>query len=59
MKGGKMDRLDKEIDLIENDESLSEKEKILAIREVELAFFGALEEQRQMEHEAIDRKYGY
>ena len=53
-----MDRLEREIMLIEKDESLSEKEKTLAIREIELAF-GDYEGERQARHEEIDRQYGY
>ena len=53
-----MDRLDKEIELIENDPYMSQSEKNKAIRETELAA-GDWEAERQARHEEIDRQYGY
>jgi len=52
-----MDILDREIELIENDHSLTQAEKNKAIRELELE--ASEEAQRQAEHEEIDRRYGF
>ena len=57
---GKMDRFDKEMELIENDSGMTQAEKDEAIREIERDYGEAVaEEQRQDEHDAIDRKHGY
>lgn len=53
-----MDQLDREIEQIENDEYLTEKEKDKAIREAEMAA-GDWERQRDAEHQDVDRRYGY
>lgn len=56
----KMDRFDREVEIIENDSNMTQSEKDKAIHEIEKDYGDAInEEQRRTEHEAIDRKYGH
>lgn len=54
-----MDRLSKEIEAIENNPYLTQKEKDDEIQATEENYGEGLEAQRQEEHEEIDRRYEY